>query len=70
MATAVDELRIERFESLRDKTNEWADIETARLEATATFLRSIKGTAERISTRTSDRTKALALTDVNDFLLT
>ena len=70
MATSLDALRIVRFQGLRDTTNEWADIETARLQATADFLRSIKGTAERVSSRTSIRTKTLALTDVNDFLLT
>lgn len=69
MATAVDELRRERWQDLNDKLNEWADIETARLKATAAFLRSIQGTAERISTKTTARTQILALTDINDFLL-
>lgn len=69
MATAVNELRRERFQGLNDKLNEWADIETARLNTTAVFLRSIQGTAERISTKTTERAQILALTDINDFLL-
>lgn len=69
MATAVNELRRQRFQALKEKVEEWADTERDRLTATAAFLRSIQGTAERISTKTTQRAQTLALTDINDFLL-
>ena len=49
---------VERFKQLKKATNEWADREKKRLEDQASFLRSINGTAEKISTQTTVKEKA------------